>query len=112
MGIDAQSVTGLRIELAHGVSGWAGANVQTVLNSDPCLDLGSVWRSADSPLKSCLSTPLLAGDALVGVLTLYSTAKQAFDDGHRRTVESLARQLAEALTDRQAVDAASALAGC
>jgi putative nucleotidyltransferase with HDIG domain len=101
-GIDAQLVTGLRIELTHGVSGWVAANRQTVLNSDPCIDLRSVSRSANPLLKSCLSTPLLANDTLVGVLSLYSTGKQAFDDGHRRKVESLARQLAKVLRDKQA----------
>jgi diguanylate cyclase (GGDEF)-like protein len=101
-GIDAQSVAGLRIELAQGVSGWVAANVQTVMNSDPSLDLRRVWQSADLPLRSCLSTPLLADDTLVGVLSLYSTATQAFSDQHRRNAESLAGQLGGLLRDTQA----------
>jgi putative nucleotidyltransferase with HDIG domain len=52
-GIDAQSVAGLRTELAQGGSG--GCERSNPLNSDPSLDLRRVWQSADLPL-SCLST--------------------------------------------------------
>jgi diguanylate cyclase (GGDEF)-like protein len=38
----------------------------------------------------------------VGVLSLYSTATQAFSDEHRRNAESLARQLGGLLRDTQA----------
>ena len=65
-------VKGLRIPLGQRLSGWVAANRQTILNSDPSLDLGEVARCVTPRLRSCLSTPLLCDDSLVGVLTLYS----------------------------------------
>jgi putative nucleotidyltransferase with HDIG domain len=105
-GMNAQLLAGLRIQLAHSVSGWVAANLQTIVNSDPSLDLRGVSRLISPALRSCLSTPLLAGDKLVGVLTLYSTARQAFTDEDGRSVESSTRRLAELLNETLANDSA------
>ena len=45
---------GLRIPLGHRITGWVAANRQTILNSDPVLDLGDVARSSRPRLRSCL----------------------------------------------------------
>jgi diguanylate cyclase (GGDEF)-like protein len=45
-------------------------------------------------LRSCLSTPLLSDDQLVGVLTLYSATTESFNEDHRRIIEVVARQIA------------------
>ena len=87
----------LRIALGQRLTGWVGANRQTIINSDPVLDLGEAARVMRPPLRSSLSTPLLADNALVGALTLYSTAKDAFNDNHRRIIEAVARQVAGTL---------------
>ena len=87
----------LRISLGQRLTGWVGANRQTIINSDPVLDLGEAARVMRPPLRSCLSTPLLAENVLVGALTLYSTTKDAFNDNHRRIVEAVARQVAGTL---------------
>ena len=70
------------------------ANRQTIVNSDPILDFGEVARSLTPRLRSCLSTPLLSDDTLVGVLTLYSSTPDGFSDDHRRVIESVAAQIA------------------
>src|SRR5207245_3305176 len=80
-------VRGLRIALGQRLSGWVAANRQTIANSDPILDLGDVARRVSPRLRSCLSTPLLSADSLVGVLTLYSSAVDGFSQDHRRIVE-------------------------
>lgn len=87
-------VRGLRVPLGQRLSGWVAANRQTILNSDPILDLGEVARSADPRLRSCLSTPMIAEEQLVGVLTLYSTATSGFNENHKRIIEAIARQIA------------------
>ncbi len=46
-------------------------------------------------LRSCLSTPLVSDQRLVGVLTLYSTQQKAFTEDHRRVIEAVAAQVAE-----------------
>jgi diguanylate cyclase (GGDEF)-like protein/putative nucleotidyltransferase with HDIG domain len=92
---DASSlVKGLRIGLGQRLSGWVAANRQTIVNSDPTLDLGDVARSASPRLRSCLSTPLLADDELIGVLSLYSSVLDGFNDDHRRIIEVVGRHVA------------------
>ncbi len=94
--------SGLRIPRGQRLTGWVAANRQTILNSDPVLDLGEVARAMRPRLRSCLSTPLAAEEELVGVLTVYSTHRDAFTEDHRRIIEVVARQVTE--TVRQAVD--------
>jgi len=101
-GENASHFAELRIEMGQRLSGWVAANRQTILNSDPMLDLGEVARALRPPLRSCLSTPLVAGTHLVGVLTVYSTHRDAFTEDHGRLVEVVARQVSQ--TVRQAVD--------
>jgi diguanylate cyclase (GGDEF)-like protein len=91
----------LQIRLGERLSGWVGANRQTIVNSDPILDLGETGRQVQPRLRSCLSTPLVSRMQLIGVLTLYSTVREAFTDDHRRVVEVVARQVTE--TVRQAI---------
>ena len=92
---EAESVIrGLVIPRGQRLSGWVAANRQTIVNSDPSLDLGEGARRATPRLRSCLSTPLLFGDQLVGVLTLYSSALEGFGEDHRRIIEAVASQLA------------------
>ena len=81
--------------MSRHLTGWVAANLQTVVNSDPALDLGDVARSFEPRLQSCLSTPMNPPDGLVGVLTLYSGKKDAFSDDHRRIVELVAGQVAD-----------------
>lgn len=96
-GDNASHFSQIRIEMGQRLSGWVAANRQTIVNSDPMLDLGEVARALRPPLRSCLSTALLAGDDLVGVLTVYSTHREAFTEDHRRIVEVVARQVSETL---------------
>jgi putative nucleotidyltransferase with HDIG domain len=98
VGEGADLVRGLKITLGQRLSGWVAANRQTIANSDALLDLGDTARSTAVRLKSCISTPLLADDVLVGTLSLYSTAVDGFDDDHRRVIEAVAPQVANTLS--------------
>lgn len=101
-GENASHFSDIRIAMGQRLSGWVAANRQTIVNSDPMLDLGEVARVLRPPLRSCLSTPLQADKELVGVLTVYSTHREAFTEDHRRIVEVVARQVSE--TVRHSVD--------
>jgi diguanylate cyclase (GGDEF)-like protein/putative nucleotidyltransferase with HDIG domain len=87
-------VRGLKIPLGKRLSGWVATNRQTIANSDPVLDLGEIARTAEPRLRSCLSTPLVADEQLVGVLTLYSTATVGFQEKHKRIIEAIGQQVA------------------
>lgn len=99
-GEHAGSMSGMRIGLGQRVSGWVAANRRTALNSDPVLDLGDVARTRSPRLLSCLSTPIETSESLVGVITLYSTQKEAFSDQQSRVVQLVAAHAAEALRHR------------
>jgi diguanylate cyclase (GGDEF)-like protein/putative nucleotidyltransferase with HDIG domain len=96
-GDSAAHFTGLRIPMGERLSGWVGANRQTIVNSDPMLDLGEVARALRPPLRSCLSTPMNEATDLVGVLTVYSMHRDAFSEDHRRLIEIVARQVSRTI---------------
>ena len=95
IGFGASALKGMRIQLGQRLSGWVAANRQSILNSDAALDLGDV--ESGLTMRSCLSTALVTQDTLVGVLTLYSTELNGFDDDHRRLIEATADHIAHAL---------------
>ena len=99
-GEHADSMLGMRIALGQRVSGWVAANRRSALNSDPALDLGDVARTHNPRLLSCLSTPIETSETLVGVITLYSTLKEAFSEQHSRVSQMVATQAADALQHR------------
>ena len=93
-GENGQAVHGVRIPIGERLSGWVGANRRTIRNSDPVLDFGDIARTMKPRLRSCLSAPLLVNDDLVGVLSLYAAAPEAFTEEHERLLEVVARQAA------------------
>jgi diguanylate cyclase (GGDEF)-like protein/putative nucleotidyltransferase with HDIG domain len=101
-GENSSHFSDIRIAMGQRLSGWVAANRQTIVNSDPMLDLGEIARALKPPLRSCLSTPLMVSEDLVGVLTVYSTHRDAFTEDHRRLVEVVARQVSQ--TVRQSVE--------
>jgi GAF domain-containing protein len=96
-GEGAADLAGIRIPRGQRLSGWVAANKQTILNSDPVLDLGDVARAMRPRLHSCLSTPLITDGDLLGVLTLYTGQREAFSEDHRRVVEAVATQVGHSL---------------
>ena len=90
----ASHLRGLRLNLGARMSGWVAANRRTILNSDAQLDLAELADPMPVALRACLSTPLTAGDSLVGVLSLYALERQAFSDVHKTMVEHAAKPLA------------------
>ena len=88
---------GLRIPRGERLSGWVAANRLTLLNSDPVLDFGDVVRHMTPRLRSSLSAPLVSGDELVGVLSIYAGEPDAFNEEHKRIIDAISTQLATAV---------------
>lgn len=84
---------GLTIKLGERVTGWVAANRRSSINSDASLDLAQMANFFAPTLRGTLSTPLVVGDALVGVITTYSLRQDAFDESHRYAVEKVAAML-------------------
>jgi putative nucleotidyltransferase with HDIG domain len=100
-GEHAAHIKGLRVPIGQRLSGWVAANRQTIRNSDPVLDLGESARAMNPRPRSCLSTPMLSGKTLVGVLSLYSSNKDAYSEDHQRIIEVIARQVSPAILEAQ-----------
>ena len=67
---------GVSIPLGHRLTGWVGAHREPIRNSDPGLDLGDLAEAWNPPLRSCFATPLVSGNTLLGVLSVYSPDQQ------------------------------------
>ena len=93
-----------RIPLGDRLSGWVGANRQTVVNSDPALDLGELIEYRAPRLRKSLSTALVCGDTLIGVLTLYSPDAAGFSDEQSNGVERVVPVVAAFLTRSAGLD--------
>lgn len=95
VGMHASHLLGLRVPRGERLAGWVAANKQTIVNADPILDLGEVVRLLKPRLRSCVCTPLLTKQDVVGVLSLYSVEPDAFTDNHKRLLELIARQISQ-----------------
>jgi len=93
----AAALRGYAIKVGDRLTGWVAANRQVVVNSDAALDLGPRTAAVAPALTSCLSVPLVDGDALAGVLTLYASARDVFTDDHGRLIQVLAPHVAQAI---------------
>jgi len=123
-GEDYRKFSSLRIPLGEGLTGWVAQNRKPIVNGNPAVESGylEARRSANGAdqfpvlpplggrrgmvtgehrmftlLRSGLCVPLEVGDTLVGTLSLYSVAKDAFTRDHVRVLTTVATQLAPAL---------------
>ncbi|MGH9341926.1 MAG: sensor domain-containing diguanylate cyclase/phosphohydrolase [Acidobacteriota bacterium] len=97
-GIYSELLDNIEIRLGEGVSGWAAANNQTLLNASPISDFMDV-QLLRSEFKSCLCAPLSINQSVVGVITLYSSALNGFQSDHLRLMENIAHRAAVAINN-------------
>ena len=96
-GLDAHTVRDLRRDSGSGIAGWCAANRRSALNADPSLDIGLRHADQSPAPRSCLAIPLVGGESLVGVLSLYRASRDAFSEDDLRLMELLAPRLAASL---------------
>jgi putative nucleotidyltransferase with HDIG domain len=85
------------VGIGECLTGWVAANRQPIVNSDAALDLGVRTHAVVPALQSCMSIPLVAGDAVVAVLTLYTSDADAFSEDRGRLIQMIAPHLAVAI---------------
>ena len=93
----AAALRGISVGMGERLTGWVAVNRQPLVNSDASLDIGSRAELVMPSLCTCLSIPLIAGDAVVGVLTLYASTTDAFDEDRGRLIQMIAPHLASAI---------------
>jgi GAF domain-containing protein len=97
----ADALEGFTIRVGERLTGWVAANRQLIRNSDASLDVGDRAASMGVSLKSCLSVPLLDGGKLAGVLSLYSSERDAFSEDQGRVIQMVAPHIASAVLARR-----------
>jgi HD-GYP domain-containing protein (c-di-GMP phosphodiesterase class II) len=96
----SQAVQGVRVQLKQRLDDWLAAN-QTTINSKVFLPLKTVNNSAPPiPTSSCLSAPFFHDGHFIGVLVMYSSQTNAFNQDHIRLARGLGYDPAEAITNR------------
>ena len=93
----AAALRGSSVPVGERLTGWVAARRQPIINSDATLDLGARVDAVTPPLSRCISLPLMAGDALVAVLTLYTAAPEGFTVDQGRLVQIVTPHLARAI---------------
>jgi putative nucleotidyltransferase with HDIG domain len=91
------ALRGTTMVMGERLTGWVAVHRQPIVNSDARLDLGSRADAAAPSLESCMSVPLMSGDQLVAVLSLYAPAADAFSGDSGRLIQMLAPHLSVAV---------------
>jgi sigma-B regulation protein RsbU (phosphoserine phosphatase) len=87
------------IPLGRGVVGYAAQHKQAVLVPDVSKD--ARYIAVNSETKSELAVPLTYKDKVIGVLDLEHTRRGFFTEDHKRTITTLAAQVAIAIENAQ-----------
>ena len=93
----AAALRAMSVPIGERLTGWVAVRHQPIINSEATLDLGARVDTVTPPLSRCMSLPLMVGDELVAVLTLYSAAPEGFTADHGRLVQMVAPHLARAI---------------
>jgi GAF domain-containing protein len=93
----AAALRATSVPVGERLTGWVAASRQPIMNSDAALDLGTRVDAVTPPLSRCISLPLMVGDALVAVLTLYTAAPDGFTAAQGQLVQLVAPDLARAI---------------
>jgi putative nucleotidyltransferase with HDIG domain len=91
-------LNGLTIRVGERVTGWSAANRRSSLNSHATLDLVQIADRFNPPLRSTISSPLVIGEQLVGVLTAYSPTESPFVESDKYSAEHVAALMARSVT--------------
>ena len=102
------STPGTRIPVGQRVSGWVAATGRNAVNSDARIDFDRDVRQTTA-LRAALVVPVTRCGDMVGVLSVYATEEQAFDETHEAVAVAVAEAAAVALTNKIPEDVAIAV---
>jgi len=95
LGFERDLLQSLHMRLGDRLSGWVAASRRRQLDADPRLDLDD-----KTALQSAVSTPIVRGDTIVGVMTLYGDRKGCFEGATYDVVDGLVSAVALAAQPR------------
>lgn len=98
------SLVGMRIGTGVGISGWVAANRRIMTDADARLELSKLSTGSPSELRRAHSGPLLVGNSLLGVVTLYSSDDKPLSQDRVRTLQLLLPHISTAVQKAIEVD--------
>ncbi len=96
-GNHAAVIRSLTASPGDGIVGWVAGHRRPAVNAEPALDFGLGVASLQPPMLSALALPLVHDGALVAVLSVYSSTRNAFSEDHARLLDLLAPRLAASI---------------
>lgn len=96
-GLHASAIAGREIVSGEGATGFALRSRKLVCNVDPALDFAFSGVDIAASFKTMAAVPLIAQDRLVGVVSLYVSRFDSFEDEHMRIVETASKLAADAI---------------
>jgi len=90
---------GQAIMLNSGITGYVAANRQPMYNCDPHLDFKAAHIDPGDEYRTAMSVPLMKGDEVLGVLTLYHADLAAYATDHLRLLEAVAKLASDAIAN-------------
>lgn len=97
IGSNADWLRGRRVRLGERIVGWSAASGRSVLNADAVGEIGELARTGPSPLRSCLTVPVIVGSDPVAVIVAFSNHDAGFRSEDQRIVEAIIRHIAPVL---------------
>ncbi len=99
-GDDFRLFSSLEIPLGQGLSGWVAQHAKPIINGNPSVEPGYLNDPTRfSTLRSALAVPLEGVVGVVGVLTLYRAAADAFSKDHLRILLAVSSKVALSISN-------------
>ncbi|HET8548782.1 MAG TPA: HD domain-containing phosphohydrolase, partial [Bryobacteraceae bacterium] len=93
-GDDCELFSSLTIPVGQGLSGWVAENGKPILNGNPSVEPGYLNDEKKfSVLRSALSVPLEGVGGIIGVISLYHSAGEAYTRDHLRILLAISSKL-------------------
>ena len=98
-GRHSERLKGQSIMLNSGITGYVAANRQPMYNCDPMIDFKAARVDIGPGYRTTMSVPLMKGDDVLGVLTLYHAELSAYEADHLRLLEAVAKLASDAIAN-------------
>lgn len=96
-GANAETISLHKIKVGQGATGFALKSRDTVRNVEPDLDFFHTQPDLTQIYKTMVSIPLIADEALIGAVTIYSSDLESYGEEHIRLLDTISRIAADAV---------------
>ncbi len=91
------ALRGKRIKVGEGATGYVLEKRQSVQNINPALDFASSDDAFVQEYTAMTSLPLIAGEKIIGAVSIYSCELLGYQEEHLRLLETVSRIAADAI---------------